>query len=68
VPLRREEALQHVVVFGSDGGDQGFGFDVSARRDTATYRVLEFPISALEPEEAEVVAESFEQFLWARLG
>lgn len=68
LPLRREEALPTVVVFGSDGGDQGFGFDVSTRRDTATYRVVEFPISALEPEEVEVVADSFERFLRDRLG
>jgi SMI1/KNR4 family protein SUKH-1 len=68
LPLRREEALGNVIVIGSDGGDQGFGFDVSTRRDTASYRVVEFPISALEPEEVDVIAESFERFLRERLG
>ncbi len=64
---RQEDGLPNVVVFGSDGGDHGFGFDVSTRRDTATYRVVEFPISTLDPAEVEVVANSFEGFLTERL-
>jgi SMI1/KNR4 family protein SUKH-1 len=68
LPLRREGALPSFIVFGSDGGDHGFGFDVSRNRDTAAYRVVEFPISTLEPDEVDVVAESFERFLRERLG
>jgi hypothetical protein len=66
IPSRQEPALSNVVVFGSDGGDHGFGFDAGSRTDTATYRIVEFPTSTTDPTEVEVVADSFDAFLKAR--
>ena len=55
--------LPHVLVCGSDGGDEAFALDLSQRADTARYPVIQFSFGAMEPGEVEQVGENFEDFL-----
>ena len=68
LPRRQESGLPSIVVFGSDGGDHGFGFDAGSRRESASYRVVEFPTSAIDRSEVEIAGDSLELFLKKRLG
>jgi hypothetical protein len=59
-------ALRDVLVFASDG-DEAFALDLSKRRDTARYPVVQFSFGAMDPDAVEQVAEDFEDFFRRRL-
>lgn len=53
------EFWPHLLLFGTDGGGQGFGFDFSG----PALRIVEVPLESLLPEDAIEMGTSFTEFI-----